>query len=150
MPPSRFWVVIERAKRRCSPRMLGRRLSWSSTDGCHGPRQLLRAAIVPIWLVRHATAPPEPVSSRRWSAEATSKLVVGDAGSKMNARSLRAPSPLTSPATPGEYACPDESREIVVNSTSELIGQVMVARKLWVRAKSLRAQSRSFGLPAVF
>src|SRR5207244_3268864 len=71
------------------------------------------------------------------------------AGTKMNARSLRAPSPLMSDPTTGVNGAPDVSRPMAPSSRALAIGRVTVARKAWRRSRSLVAHSRTFGSAAV-
>src|SRR5688572_29479099 len=71
------------------------------------------------------------------------------AGSNMNDRSLRRPSPLTSPETSGVKNPPEVTRAIAVSSNTGLTGHVAVARNAWRRLKSLVPRSAMFGSPAV-
>ncbi|HKV49854.1 MAG TPA: hypothetical protein VJO52_01530 [Gemmatimonadaceae bacterium] len=100
MPEIRFVVTIDSVRRRPRPHTLGRMLSWMSNAGCHGPVQPLRAATAPIWLSRQSRTEEDVLARTRRIALATAVSAVC-AGSKMNARSLCAPSPLMSDATSG-------------------------------------------------
>ena len=71
------------------------------------------------------------------------------AGSNTNARSLRAPSPLTSEATIGVNGAPELSRPIPVSSRSGPNGYVTTPSNWWRRSKSLAVHSRRLGSPAV-
>jgi hypothetical protein len=88
------------------------------------------------------------LSMRRRIAFATPVSAVAE-GSKMNARSLRAPSALTSDATIGVNGEPDESRPIAVSSSPSLNGYVTVPTNECRRSKLLGAHSRTLGSPAV-
>src|SRR4051812_15128052 len=84
----------------------------------------------------------------RCIATATLVSVVAP-GSKMNARSLRAPSALMSEATIGVNGAPEDSRAIAVSSSPSLNGYVTVPTIEWRRSKLLGAHSGTLGLPAV-
>jgi hypothetical protein len=54
----------------------------------------------------------------------TAGSVDDEAGSKMNARSLREPSPLMSEPTSGVNGAPDDTRAVAVTSSPRFTGQV--------------------------
>src|SRR2546426_5944591 len=94
----------------------------------------------------HETPPHGPGASAIRVRIAFPTAVSGAvAGTKMNARSLRAPSPLMSDPTTGVNGAPDVSRPMAPSSRALAIGRVTVARKAWRRSRSLVAHSRTFG-----
>src|SRR5688500_13085957 len=82
-------------------------------------------------------------------AAPTAGSVVGDDASKMNARSLREPSPLMSEPTSGVNGAPDATRPVAVTSRPRLIGQVSEPVIECRRSNELTARSRMLGFPAV-
>src|SRR3954447_24277888 len=84
----------------------------------------------------------------RCIATATLVSVVAP-GSKMNARSLRAPSALMSDATIGVNGAPDDIRPIAVASSPSLNGYVRVPTNECRGSKLLGPHSRTLGSPAV-
>src|SRR5688500_12176652 len=66
----------------------------------------------------------------------------------MNARSLRAPSPLTSPPTIGVKRAPELARTMAEISNPGLSGHMIVPVIEWRRSWSLRPQSDTRGSPA--
>src|SRR5438105_80232 len=147
-PPNRFTVRSDSVSRRSSPSPAGRQLSCRSSDGCQGPVHEFRAATRASWVTRQRrTAPGAPAISVRIAVPTAVSRAV--AGTKMNARSLRAPSPFTSDPTRGVNGAPDIRRAIAPNSSAVAIGRVTVARKAWRRSRSLVAHSRTLGLAAV-
>jgi hypothetical protein len=74
---------------------------------------------------------------------------VADAGLKMNARSLREPSPLISPATRGVYGWPELKRSTPVMSIDGVTGHVAVPMSVCERCRSEVPHSSVFGLPEV-
>src|SRR5438132_1615236 len=147
-PPIRFTVSTESVSRRSSPNQAGRQLSCRSNDGCHGPAHEFRAATRASCLTRHRRTAPGASAIRVRIAFPTA-VSGAVAGTKMNARSLRAPSPLMSDPTTGVNGAPDVSRPMAPSSRALAIGRVTVARKAWRRSRSLVAHSRTFGSAAV-
>src|SRR2546425_9405462 len=147
-PPIRFTVSTESVSRRSSPNQAGRQLSCRSNDGCHGPAHEFRAATRASWLTRHRRTAPGASAIRVRIAFPT-PVSGAVAGTKMNARSLRAPSPFTSDPTTGVNGAPDVRRKMVASSRAVEMGRVAVARTACRRSRSLVAHSRTFGLVAV-
>src|SRR5436190_4434478 len=77
---------------------------WPTSD--HGVEQLFRLANLPSCDCRQSRTCDEPELSSDCIPAATEESGAC-AGSKMNARSFDAPSPLTSPTIIGVYRCPD-------------------------------------------
>ena len=80
---------------------------------------------------------------------AVSLAIVGLLGSKMKARSFRAPSPLMSLPMRGVKGAPDVRRTTDVMSSHGFTSQVVVPTIEWRRSKSLVAHGNTFGSPAV-
>src|SRR5690348_9423441 len=119
-----------------------------SSDGVHGPRQLLRAATLPICAVRQSRTRDGALARSVCIADATAgSLAV--LGSKMNARSLRAPSPLMSPPTIGVNGAPEVRRAFAVSSSHDVTGCVTYPWIAWRMSMSPGDHSLTFGLPAV-
>src|SRR5262249_26851153 len=74
----------------------------------HGPKQLLGAAMRPSWPERQSRADFDPFASSACIPLAIAVSVVAD-GANRNARSLRLPSPFTSPDTIGVNRVPDRT-----------------------------------------
>src|SRR5688572_14541115 len=82
-------------------------------------------------------------------AAPTAGSVVGDDASKMNARSLREPSPLMSEPTSGVNGAPEETRPVAVTSRPRLTGQVSEPVIECRRSNELTDHSRTLGFDAV-
>src|SRR5437867_3189563 len=139
------------SRRPNEPPKSGRMFAWRSSDGVQLPEQLLRPAMSPSWRLRQSRASRGPFSSSRRKpfATAVSPLSAATVGLKMNARSLRAPSPLTSLPTRGVNGAPDTTRMTDVTSSHDFTSHVVVPTNECRRSKSLRAHGKSLGLPAV-
>src|SRR5690606_23513326 len=118
------------------------------SDWVQPSRQLLRSAILPIWEVRHSRTRSGTFASSRAMPFA---IAVSGAlfGSKMNARSLYAPSPLTSPRTIGVNGEPEERPATAASSISGVNGYATMRFSVWRRSLLLVAHSGTLGLPAV-
>src|SRR2546422_2901047 len=147
-PASRFTVSTETVSRRSSPNQAGRQLSCRSNDGCQGPVHEFRAATRASWVTKHRLTAPGASAIKVRIAFRTA-VSGAAAGTKMNARSLRAPSPLMSDPTTGVNGAPDVRRAMAPSSRALAIGRVTVARKAWRRSRSFVAHSRTFGSAAV-
>src|SRR5690606_16339574 len=144
---STFCASTEIVSRRPTLGRFGRRPRRMLRDCVQPSRQLLRSAILPNCDVRHSRTRSGTLSSSRAMPFATA--VSGALfGSKMNARSLYAPSPLTSPRTIGVNGEPDEMRAYAVSSISGVNGYAADRFSVWRRSLLLVAHPATFGLPA--
>src|SRR5687767_12790632 len=105
----------------------------------------------PSWESRQSRTSPGIFANKRVIplTRAVSPAIAGSRGSKMNARSLRAPSPFTSLPIRGVNGAPDEARTIAETSNHGLGIAVSVPTSECRRSKLLVAHSYEFGLPAV-
>ena len=111
--------------RRSSPSPAGRQLSCRSRAGCQGPVQELRAAIRPSWRRRQLRTAEGAVASSACIPFVTAVSAVNP-GSKMNARSFLAPSPLISDRTSGVKGTPEVKLPIALTSSARVTGSVTV------------------------
>src|SRR5260221_14628936 len=118
-----------------------------SSDGDHGAEQLFRVAMVPSCERMQSCTPTGALARMREMPLPTAVSAVAE-GSKMNARSLRDPSPLMSPLTVGGYRWPAVRRAVIVTSSQVPAGIVTVPRSEWRRSKSEVPQLTTLGSPA--
>src|SRR5690348_4174760 len=118
--PSGLATVSAIVARFGSPTFAGLNLSCTALAIVHGAWQLARDANCPICFERHARAAGAPVARSVRIAEASESDDF--VGSKMNARSLTIPSPLTSDATSGVNRSPDVACRTVVRKRKLKIG----------------------------